>query len=167
MFWQSLQVTFEIFCSHVAQVGTCVFLHKTLQINGHFGYITTELIEQKDHLWCLWDILECQQKKLVKGKAWIPFLFLRFVSHLQGCWNMFSLFVYYPQIIALFAFAEKPFWNLTCWLAGFTTHVALICYLTCVISWRLDFYSNLFEFGALHFHWLLARYRPSYPREGN
>ena len=24
MFWQSLQVTFEIFCSHVAQVGTGV-----------------------------------------------------------------------------------------------------------------------------------------------
>ena len=25
MFWQSLQVTFEIFCSHVAQVGTVFF----------------------------------------------------------------------------------------------------------------------------------------------
>ena len=33
MFWQSLQVTFEIFCSHVAQVGTGVFLDQTRQIN--------------------------------------------------------------------------------------------------------------------------------------
>ena len=49
MFWQSLQVTFEIFCSHVAQVGTGVFLDQTRQINGHFEYILTELIEQKDH----------------------------------------------------------------------------------------------------------------------
>ena len=39
MFWQSLQVTFEIFCGHVAQVGTSVFLDQTRQINGHFGYI--------------------------------------------------------------------------------------------------------------------------------
>ena len=31
----------------VTQVGTGVFLDKTRQINGHFGYITTELIEQK------------------------------------------------------------------------------------------------------------------------
>ena len=50
MFWQSLQVTFEIFCSNFAQVGTSVFLDQTSQINGHFGYIWTELIEQKDHL---------------------------------------------------------------------------------------------------------------------
>ena len=50
MFWQSLQVTFEIFCSHVAQVGTSVFLDEMRQINGRFGYISTELIEQKDHL---------------------------------------------------------------------------------------------------------------------
>ena len=50
MFWQSLQVTFEIFCSHVAQVGTGVFLDQTCQINGHFGYILMELIEQNDQL---------------------------------------------------------------------------------------------------------------------
>ena len=50
MFWQSLQVTFEIFRSHAAQVGTGVFLDQTRQINGHFGYISTELIEQKDHM---------------------------------------------------------------------------------------------------------------------
>ena len=50
MFWQSLQVTLEIFCSHVVQVGTGVFLARTRQINGHFGYILTELIEQKDPL---------------------------------------------------------------------------------------------------------------------
>ena len=47
MFWQSLQVTFEIFCNQVAQVGTSVFLDQTRQINEHFGYIVTELIEQK------------------------------------------------------------------------------------------------------------------------
>jgi hypothetical protein len=37
-------------------------------------------------------------------------------------------------------------------LAGFTTGVALIWKIECVISWKLNFYSNLFEFGALHFH---------------
>ena len=63
------------------------FWTQTRQINGHFGDITTECIEQKDHLWCLWDILECQQNKLFKGKAWIISLFLSFVSHLAG-WNM-------------------------------------------------------------------------------
>ena len=50
MFWQSLQVTFDIFCSHVEQVGTGVFLDQTRQIYGHFGYVSTELIEQKEHL---------------------------------------------------------------------------------------------------------------------
>jgi hypothetical protein len=49
MFGQRLQVTCEIFCSHVARVGTGVFLDQMRQINGHFGYMT-ELIEQKDHL---------------------------------------------------------------------------------------------------------------------
>ena len=57
--------------THVAQVGTGVFLDQTLQINWHFEYIWMDLIEQKDHLWCLWDISECQQKQLVKGKALI------------------------------------------------------------------------------------------------
>ena len=46
MFWQSLQVTFGIFCNHVVQVGTSVFLNQTRQINGHFGYIWMELIKQ-------------------------------------------------------------------------------------------------------------------------
>ena len=46
MFWQSLQVTFEIFCSDVAQVGTIFFLDQTRQINWHFVYILMELIEQ-------------------------------------------------------------------------------------------------------------------------
>ena len=50
MFWQSLQLTFEIFCSDIGQVGTSVFLDQTHQINGHFGYISTDLIEQEDHL---------------------------------------------------------------------------------------------------------------------
>ena len=50
MFWQSLHVTFEIFCSDVEQVGTGVFLDQTRQINGNYGYISTELIEQKDNL---------------------------------------------------------------------------------------------------------------------
>ena len=50
MFWQSLQVTFEIFCSDIPQIGSCFFLDQTRQINGHVGYISTELIEQKDHL---------------------------------------------------------------------------------------------------------------------
>ena len=42
MFGQRLQVMYEIFCSHVAQVGTSVFLDQTCQINGHFGHILTE-----------------------------------------------------------------------------------------------------------------------------
>ena len=67
-------------CSHAGQVGT-------RQINGYFGDITTELIKQKDILWCLWDILDRQQKKTFKGKAWIISLFLSFVSRLAG-WNM-------------------------------------------------------------------------------
>ena len=51
MFWQSLQVTFKIFCSHVAQVGTSVFQDQTRPINGHgHGHVWTELFEQKDHL---------------------------------------------------------------------------------------------------------------------
>ena len=98
------------------KVGTGDFLDQTRQINGHFGYVSTELIKQKDHLWCLWDILECQQKKLVKGKAWIISLFLRFVSRLKG-WNMLlshCLLLCYHQIIA--SYAIMPFWNLTCWL---------------------------------------------------
>jgi hypothetical protein len=49
MFGQSLQVIYDTFCSHVARVGTGVFLDQMRQINGHFGYMT-ELIEQKDHL---------------------------------------------------------------------------------------------------------------------
>ena len=48
-------------------------------------------------------------------------------------------------------------------LAGFTTSLALICYLTCVIYWKFDFYSKLFEFGALHLPWLLARWDASVP----
>ena len=38
MFGQRLQVTYEIFCSHVVWVGTSVFLDQTRQINLHFGY---------------------------------------------------------------------------------------------------------------------------------
>ena len=76
-----------VFCHDVGQVGTSVFLNQKRQINWPFGDITTEWIEHKDHLWCLWDILECQQKKLFKGKARIISLFLSFVLCLAG-WNM-------------------------------------------------------------------------------
>ena len=48
-------------------------------------------------------------------------------------------------------------------LAGFTTSVALIWYIECVISSKFNFYSNLFEFGALHFHWMLARWDATVP----
>ena len=40
MFGQRLQVTYEIFCSHVVRVGTSVFLDQTRQINWHFGFQT-------------------------------------------------------------------------------------------------------------------------------
>ena len=47
MFWQSLQVTFEILCSDVAQIGSCSFLDQTRKINGHFGYISTGISRTK------------------------------------------------------------------------------------------------------------------------
>ena len=75
-----------------------------------------DIIEQKAHLWCIWDLLECQQKKIIKGKAFIISLFLTFVVHLPG-WNMFFMVLYVwhcPQIIAWCAFAVKPFWNSGC-----------------------------------------------------
>ena len=61
MFWQSLQATFETFCRDVVQFGSYFFLDQTCQINGHFGYIWMELIEQKDQLGCLWDILSANK----------------------------------------------------------------------------------------------------------
>ena len=48
-------------------------------------------------------------------------------------------------------------------LAGFTTSVALIWYIECVISWKLNLYSNLFKCGALHFHWMFARWDATIP----
>ena len=52
-------------------------------------------------------------------------------------------------------------------LAGFTTSVALIWYIEFVISSKLHFYSNLFEFGAAFSLDVgqVGRYRPTYPRE--
>jgi hypothetical protein len=41
--------------------------------------IKKDMIEQKDHLYCIWEILECQQKKIIKGKAFIISLFLTFL----------------------------------------------------------------------------------------
>ena len=89
--------TFQKFCSDVAQFGICFFLDQTHQINGHFGYILTELIEQKDQLLCLWDILECQQKKLVEGKACFIFYFCFCVA--PAGLKYATLFVYCCAII--------------------------------------------------------------------
>jgi hypothetical protein len=47
MFGPRLQVTYSIMCSHIGRVGTGVFLNHTCKINGHFGEITTELIEKR------------------------------------------------------------------------------------------------------------------------
>jgi hypothetical protein len=135
MFWQSLQVTFEIFCSHGAQVGTNVFLD---QINGHFGYISTELIKQKDNLRCLWDILECQQKKLVKGMNYI-FISTFCVAPAGLKYASLSLFTMVPSSDnSIVCFRRKAFLK-SDMLAGFTTSVALIWYLACVISCKFDF----------------------------
>ena len=102
---------------------------------------------------------KCQQKKLVKGKTLTIFLFLRFVSRLQG-WNMLLALCLLMEVLSsdnsIVCFRQKAFLK-SDMLAGFTTRVALIWYLACVISRKFDFYSNFFEFGALHFHWLLAR----------
>ena len=158
MYWQCLQVTFEIFCSDVAQIGSCFFLDQTRQINEPFGYMWTELIQQKDHLWCLWDILECHQKKLVKGKAWFIFYFCVLCSACRVEILFLSLFtVVLSSDNSFICFRRKAFLK-SDMLAGFTTSVALIWYLTCVISWKFDFYSILFESGALHFPWQLAKW---------
>ena len=44
------------------------------QINWVFMDIKKDFIEQKDHLWCNWDLLECQQKKIFKGKEGIYYI---------------------------------------------------------------------------------------------
>ena len=98
-----------------------------------------------------------------KVQAWIILLFLSFVLRLQG-WNVFSLL--FTMVLSsdnsIVCFRRKAFLKSDT-LAGFTTRVALIWYLTCGISWKLDFYRNLFEFGALHFLWLLAKWDATVP----
>ena len=157
MFWQSFQVTFEIFFSHVAQVGTSVFLDQAQQINGHFGYIWKELIEQKEPFVMFMGHIGVPTKEARQRQGMFYILFLRFVLRLQGL-NMFSLL--FTEVLSsnnsIVCFRRK----------AFTTCVASIWYLTCVISLKLDFYRNLLEFGALAFG-QVGRYRPTYPREVN
>jgi hypothetical protein len=45
-----------------------VFLNQMRQINGHFGDITTEFMNKRT-IYDVYEILECQQKKIFKGKA--------------------------------------------------------------------------------------------------
>ena len=142
MFGQRLQVTCEIFCSHVAWVGTSVFLDQTPQINGHFGYIMTELIEQKDHLSCLWDILECQQKKLVKG---MNYIFISEFCVAPGGLNYDCLCLFDGVLSSdncMVCFRCKAFLKSDT-LAGLTTSVTLIWCIACVISWKFNISSNL------------------------
>ena len=61
-------------------------LTEARQLNWVFMDIKKDIIEQKDHLWCIWDPLECQQKKIIKGKAfiitqpaWLKYVFHAFV----------------------------------------------------------------------------------------
>ena len=69
------------------------------QLNWVFMDIKKDFIEQNDHLWCIWDLLECQQKKILKGKAiyyiiiihYIISLFLTIVSQLPA-WNLGFMF---------------------------------------------------------------------------
>ena len=65
-------------------------LTEARQLNWVFMDIKKDIIEQNDHVWCNWDLLECQQKKIIKGEAFIISLFLTFVAHLAG-WNMYAI----------------------------------------------------------------------------
>ena len=111
-----------------------------------------ELIKQKDHLWCLWDILECQQKKLVKGKGMNYICISAFGVAPAGLKYAFSLL--FIMVLSsgnsIVCFRWKNFLK-SDMLTGFTTSVALICYVACVISWKFDFFSNYFNLALCIF----------------
>jgi hypothetical protein len=106
MFWQSIQLTFEIFCSHVVEVGTGIFQDQTHQINGHFGYISTELNGTKGPFVMFMGHIGVPTKE-----ARQRYIFISAFCRACGLKYAFSLCLRrcYPKIIASFAFAEKPF----------------------------------------------------------
>jgi hypothetical protein len=92
-----------------------------------------DLNQTKDHLWCLWEILECQQKMLVKGKALITFLYQSCVAPAGLKYDFLSLFIMVlSSDNSIVCFRQKALKSDM--LAEFTTSVALICDLACVIS---------------------------------
>ena len=114
LFGQSLLVTFGIPLSACWTSGTGGLLNQTHQLNWLFWDIKKDLIEQNYHLLCSWDPWDCKQRKIFKGKWFILSLFQIFVTPLL-VWKMFLMLVYAGrchQIIAWYAFAVKPFWNL-------------------------------------------------------
>ena len=124
MFWKSLQVTFEIFCSQGAQVGTGVFLDQTRQINWHFGYISTELIEQNticDVYGTYWSANKRSLSKLRHG-LYFYFCFLCRACRVEICF--ISLFKeVLPSDNSIVCFCRKAFLK-SDMLAGFITSVA-------------------------------------------
>ena len=127
MFWQSLQVTFEIFCSHVEQVGT--------SFSG----------SNVPNKWTFWIYIDGRTICDVYGTYWSGNK--RSLSKVMHVLYFISAFCVVPamlaslftagadgagyQIIAL-CFRQKAFLK-SDMLAGFTTSVALIEYLTCVM----------------------------------
>jgi hypothetical protein len=86
-------------------LASCFFLDQPCFINGHFGHTWMELIRKKDQLWCLWDLLECQQRSSSKVMHVLYFisafcvapstLVLLFTTGSDGCIlsdNSFSCF---------------------------------------------------------------------------
>ena len=85
-FYALFEASYTEACMRASAVpDDCGLLNEALQINILFGDIKKDFIEQNYHLWYLWDILECQQKKIFKGKAFIISLFLSFVALGWGC----------------------------------------------------------------------------------
>ena len=112
LFGRSLLVTFGIALSACWTSGMGGLLNQTRQLNWLFGDLKKDFIEQNNNLLCIWD---CKQRKIFKGKLFIFSLFLIFVTPLL-IWKMFLMLVYLgrcAQIIAWYALAVKPFWNLT------------------------------------------------------
>jgi hypothetical protein len=109
MFWQSLQVTFEIFCSDVAQSGSCFFSGSNTPNKLTFCKYIDGINRTKGpfvmfmgHYW------SANKRSLSKVRHE-----LYFISVLCGACRVeicYALFVYCcHQIIASYAFAEKPF----------------------------------------------------------
>ena len=136
------------------------FLDQTCQINGHFGYIDGINRTKGPFVMSMGNIGVPTKEARQRHKLYFYFCVLCHACKVEICSSLFTMALASDNSIV--CFRRKAFLK-SDMLAGFTTSVALICPLACVISWKFDFYSNLFEFGTLHFHWLLARWDASIP----